>query len=454
MAELTKIILDESELPRRWYNVTADLPQPPPPPLHPGTLQPVGPDDLAPLFPMGLIAQEVSADRYIDIPEEVLDVYRLWRPTPLLRARRLERALGTPARIYYKYEGVSPAGSHKPNTAVPQAYYNAKEGVRRLTTETGAGQWGSALAFSCAQFGLDCEVWMVRASYDQKPYRTALMEVWGATVHPSPSSVTTSGAKVLADEPDSPGSLGIAISEAVEVAGGSADTRYALGSVLGHVLMHQTVIGEEALKQLAAVGETPDLVVGCTGGGSNFAGLFLPLLREKLAGGMQPVIRAVEPSACPSFTRGRYAYDFGDTAGFTPLLKMHTLGHDFVPDPIHAGGLRYHGMSPLLSHLFELGMFEAVAKPQRECFAAGVLFARTEGIVPAPEPTHALAEAIEEARRCAQTGEEKVILTALCGHGHFDMSAYQRYLSGEMEDFELSQDKIDNALSRLPDVAL
>ncbi len=454
MAELTKIILDESELPRRWYNVTADLPQPPPPPLHPGTLQPVGPDDLAPLFPMGLIAQEVSADRYIDIPEEVLDVYRLWRPTPLLRARRLERALGTPARIYYKYEGVSPAGSHKPNTAVPQAYYNAKEGVRRLTTETGAGQWGSALAFSCAQFGLDCEVWMVRASYDQKPYRTALMEVWGATVHPSPSSVTTSGAKVLADEPDSPGSLGIAISEAVEVAGGSADTRYALGSVLGHVLMHQTVIGEEALKQLAAVGETPDLVVGCTGGGSNFACLFLPLLREKLAGGMQPVIRAVEPSACPSFTRGRYAYDFGDTAGFTPLLKMHTLGHDFVPDPIHAGGLRYHGMSPLLSHLFELGMFEAVAKPQRECFAAGVLFARTEGIVPAPEPTHALAEAIEEARRCAQTGEEKVILTALCGHGHFDMSAYQRYLSGEMEDFELSQDKIDNALSRLPDVAL
>ncbi len=454
MADRTKIILDESELPPQWYNVVPDLPQPPPPPLHPGTLQPVGPDDLAPLFPMDLIAQEVSADRYIDIPDPVLDVYRLWRPTPLIRAWRLERALGTPARIYYKYEGVSPAGSHKPNTAVPQAYYNAQQGIRRLTTETGAGQWGSALAFSCAQFGLDCEIWMVRASYDQKPYRTSLMEVWGATVHASPSPVTTAGAKVLADDPDSPGSLGIAISEAVEVAGGSDDTRYALGSVLNHVLMHQTVIGEEALKQLAAVGETPDLIVGCTGGGSNFAGLFLPFLREKLAGRMQPVVRAVEPAACPSFTRGRYAYDFGDTAGFTPLLKMHTLGHDFVPDPIHAGGLRYHGMSPLLSHMFELGMFEAVAKPQRECFAAGVAFARTEGIIPAPEPTHALAETIEEAKRCAQTGEEKVILTALCGHGHFDMSAYQRYMSGEMEDYDLPQERIDAALARLPSLDL
>ncbi len=452
MAHRTKIILDESELPHQWYNVVADLPEPPPPPLHPGTLHPVGPDDLAPLFPMDLIAQEVAADRYIDIPEGVLDVYRLWRPTPLFRAWRLERALGTPARIYYKYEGVSPAGSHKPNTAVPQAYYNARQGIRRLTTETGAGQWGSALAFSCAQFGLECEVWMVRASYDQKPYRTSLMEVWGATVHASPSPVTTAGAKVLADEPDSPGSLGIAISEAVEVAGGSDDTRYALGSVLNHVLMHQTVIGEEALKQLAAVGETPDLIVGCTGGGSNFAGLFLPFLRAKLAGRMQPVMRAVEPAACPSFTRGRYAYDFGDTAGFTPLLKMHTLGHDFVPDPIHAGGLRYHGMSPLLSHMFELGIFEAVAKPQRECFAAGVTFARTEGIIPAPEPAHALAAAIEEAKRCAQTGEEKVILTALCGHGHFDMSAYQRYLSSEMEDYELPQERIDAALTRLPDL--
>jgi tryptophan synthase beta chain len=454
MADRTKIMLDEPELPRQWYNVLADLPQPPPPPLHPGTLQPVGPDDLAPLFPMDLIAQEVSADRYIDIPETVLDVYRLWRPTPLYRARRLERALQTPARIYYKYEGVSPAGSHKPNTAVPQAYYNSRQGVRRLTTETGAGQWGSALAFSCVQFGLDCEIWMVRASYDQKPYRASLMEVWGATVHASPSPVTSAGAKILADEPDSPGSLGIAISEAVEVAGGSEDTRYALGSVLNHVLMHQTVIGEEALKQLASVGEQPDLIVGCTGGGSNFAGLFLPFLREKLAGRMQPVIRAVEPAACPSFTRGHYAYDFGDTAGFTPLLKMHTLGHDFIPDPIHAGGLRYHGMSPLLSHMYELGMFEAVAKPQRECFAAGVAFARSEGIVPAPEPTHAVAAAIDEAKRCAETGEEKVILTALCGHGHFDMMAYQRYLSGEMDDYELPQDRIDTALTRLPNLDL
>ena len=454
MTDRTKIILDESELPRQWYNIVPDLPSPPPPPLHPGTLQPVGPQDLAPLFPMALIAQEVTADSYVPIPEEVLDVYRLWRPTPLYRARRLEKALNTPARIYYKYEGVSPAGSHKPNTAVPQAYYNALEGTRRLTTETGAGQWGSALAFASAQFGLECEVWMVRASYDQKPYRRALMETYGATVHASPSRVTTAGNKILADDPDSPGSLGIAISEAVEVAGASDDTRYALGSVLNHVLLHQTVIGEEALKQFAQAGEdAPDLIVGCTGGGSNFAGLIFPFLREKLAGRIDPVFRAVEPTASPSFTRGQYAYDFGDTAGFTPLLKMHTLGHDFVPDPIHAGGLRYHGMSPLLSHAYELGLFEAVSKPQRECFAAGITFARAEGIVPAPEPTHALASVIEEAKRCAESGEEKVILTALCGHGHFDMAAYQRYLSGEMEDYELTQDRIEAALGALPALA-
>lgn len=452
--DMTKIYLDESRLPRHWYNVIADLPAPPPPPLHPATLQPVGPDDLAPLFPMDLILQEVTGDRHVEIPEEVREVYRLWRPTPMLRARRLERALGTPARIYYKYEGVSPSGSHKPNTAVPQAYYNAKQGVRRLTTETGAGQWGSALAFACGQFGLDCEVWMVRASYDQKPYRRALMETYGARVHASPSPETASGRKILDDVPDSPGSLGIAISEAVEAAAGPDDTRYALGSVLNHVLMHQTVIGEEALEQLALVGETPDLVVGCTGGGSNFAGLAFPFLREKLAGRMAPVFRAVEPAAAPSFTRGRYAYDYGDTAGLTPLLKMHTLGHDFVPDPIHAGGLRYHGMAPLLSHIYELGLFEAVAKPQRECFEAGVLFARTEGIVPAPEPTHALAAAIEEARECARTGEAKVILTALCGHGHFDMAAYDRYLRGETEDFALPQERIDAAMTRLPDPAL
>ncbi|MDT4980227.1 MAG: tryptophan synthase beta chain [Pseudonocardiales bacterium] len=448
----TKIILDEDEQPTQWYNLLADLPTPPPPVLHPGTLEPVGPDDLAPLFPMDLIAQEVTTERYIDIPGAVLDVYRLWRPSPMYRAHRLEKALGTPARIYYKYEGVSPAGSHKPNTAVPQAYYNARAGIRRLTTETGAGQWGTALAFACAQFGLECEIWQVRASYDQKPYRRMMIEVFGGTVHPSPSDLTGAGRRILAEHPDSTGSLGIAISEAVEVAAQNADTNYALGSVLNHVLLHQTVIGEEALLQLAKVGETPDLIVGCTGGGSNFGGLAFPFLREKLAGKMAPVIRAVEPSACPSLTRGVYAYDFGDTAGMTPLMKMHTLGHDFIPDPIHAGGLRYHGMSPLISHLKEEGLLEAVAKPQRECFAAGIQFARTEGIVPAPEPTHAIAAAIEEALRCKETGEAKVILTALCGHGHLDLPAYDAYLSGAMQDQALDDAAINEAIGALPPV--
>jgi tryptophan synthase beta chain len=450
MDRQVKYLLPESELPRHWYNVVADLPSPQPPPLHPGTRQPVGPDDLAPLFPAALIAQEVSPERHIAIPDDVLDVYRLWRPTPLFRARRLERDLGTPARIYYKYEGGSPAGSHKPNTAVPQAYYNAAEGVKKLTTETGAGQWGSALAFAAALFGLQLEVWMVRASYDQKPYRKMLMETYGATVHPSPSDCTNAGRAVLAGHPDSTGSLGIAISEAVEVAAGDPNTRYALGSVLNHVLMHQTIIGEEALKQMAAAGDTPDVIVGCTGGGSNFGGLTFPFLREKLAGRMNPVIRAVEPAACPSFTRGVYAYDFGDTAGMTPLLKMHTLGHEFIPDPIHAGGLRYHGMSPLLSHIYELGLIEAVAKPQSECFAAGLRFARTEGIVPAPEPTHAVAACIEEALRCKETGEEKVILTALCGHGLLDLAAYGAYLSGDMRDLQLSDQAVEEALATLP----
>jgi tryptophan synthase beta chain len=445
-----KYVLQESELPRQWYNVIADLPSPPPPPLHPGTRQPVGPDDLAPLFPAALIGQEVSGERYIAIPEDVLDVYRLWRPTPLYRARRLEKDLGTPARIYYKYEGGSPAGSHKPNTAVPQAYYNAAEGVRKLTTETGAGQWGSALAFASSLFGIELEVWMVRASYDQKPYRKMLMETYGATVHPSPSDVTSAGRAVLAAQPDSPGSLGIAISEAVEVAAGDPAARYSLGSVLNHVLMHQTVIGEEAIKQLAQAGDTPDVIIGCTGGGSNFGGLAFPFLREKLAGKINPVIRAVEPAACPSFTRGIYAYDFGDTAGFTPLLKMHTLGHEFIPDPIHAGGLRYHGMSPLLSHIYELGLIEAVAKPQSECFEAGLRFARTEGIVPAPEPTHAVAACIEEALRCKETGEEKVILTALCGHGLLDLGAYADYMSGQLRDYELAEGAIQDALRGLP----
>ncbi|MGI8694082.1 MAG: TrpB-like pyridoxal phosphate-dependent enzyme [Geodermatophilaceae bacterium] len=450
-----KILLDEDEMPTRWYNVIPDLPSPPPPVLHPGTLQPVGPDDLAPLFPMALIGQEVTTDSYVEIPGDVLDIYRLWRPSPLYRAHRLERALKTPARIYYKYEGVSPAGSHKPNTAVPQAFYNAEAGIRRLTTETGAGQWGTALAFACAQYGLECEVWQVRASYDMKPYRRMMIETFGATIHPSPSDLTNAGRAILAEHPDSTGSLGIAISEAVEVAAQNADTNYALGSVLNHVLMHQTIIGEEALLQLAKVGETPDLIVGCTGGGSNFGGLAFPFLREKLAGRMSPAILAVEPAACPSLTKGRYAYDFGDTAGMTPLMKMHTLGHDFIPDPIHAGGLRYHGMSPLISHIYELGLLEAVSKQQSDCFAAGVQFARTEGIVPAPEPTHALAAAIEEARRCAKTGEEKVILTALCGHGHLDLPAYDAYLSGKMTDSAWADhdaDAMARALEALPAV--
>jgi tryptophan synthase beta chain len=450
MADQTKYLLAESEMPTQWYNVIPDLPAPPPPPLHPGTGQPVGPDDLAPLFPMALIGQEVTTDRYVDIPGEVLDVYRLWRPSPLFRARRLERALDTPARIYYKYEGVSPVGSHKPNTAVPQAFYNAAEGITKLTTETGAGQWGSALAFASTVFGLECEVWQVRASYDQKPYRRLMMETYGATVHPSPSDLTEAGKAVLAEHPDSTGSLGIAISEAVERAAADPNTRYALGSVLNHVLMHQTVIGEETLAQLAQAGDVPDVIVGCTGGGSNFAGLSFPFLREKLAGRMSPVIRAVEPAACPSLTRGVYAYDFGDTAGLTPLLKMHTLGHNFIPDPIHAGGLRYHGMSPLLSHIYELGLIEAIAVPQQECFAAGVRFARAEGIIPAPEPTHALAAAVREALACKESGESKVILTALCGHAHLDLPAYGQYLSGEMVDHELPMAEVERALKELP----
>ena len=447
-----KILLDESEMPTQWYNLVPDLPSPPPPPLHPGTLQPVGPEDLAPLFPMDLIMQEVTQERYVDIPGEVLDVYRLWRPSPLFRAHRLEKALGTPARIYYKYEGVSPAGSHKPNTAVPQAYYNAKAGIRKLTTETGAGQWGTALSFASALFGLECEIWQVAASYDQKPYRRLMIETFGATVHRSPSELTAAGRAILAENPDHTGSLGIAISEAVEVAAQSPDTAYALGSVLNHVLMHQTVIGEEALLQFAKVGETPDVIVGCTGGGSNFGGLAFPFLREKLAGKISPTIRAVEPTSCPSLTRGTYAYDFGDTAGMTPLMKMHTLGRNFIPDPIHAGGLRYHGMSPLLSHVYELGLIEALAVPQTECFSAAVQFARTEGIVPAPEPTHALAACIREALACKESGEEKVILTALCGHGHFDLAAYDAFLNGRMVDEDVSDERFAAALADLPQV--
>lgn len=448
-----KFLLSENDIPKQWYNVSADLPTPLSPPLHPGTLEPAGPADLAPLFPTELIMQEVSQDRWIDIPDPVREMYRMWRPTPLIRATGLEKALGTPAKIFYKYEGVSPAGSHKPNTAVPQVWYNAQEGVRKLTTETGAGQWGSSLAFACAQFGLECEIWQVAASYLAKPYRRTMMEIWGGKVHPSPSTVTEFGRSLLAQDPDHPGSLGIAISEAVSEAVQDPTVRYALGSVLNHVLLHQTIIGEEALLQLAKVGETPDVLVGCTGGGSNFGGLAFPFLREKMAGNMNPIIRCVEPTACPTLTKGEYRYDFGDTAGLTPLMKMHTLGHGFIPEAIHAGGLRYHGMAPLVSHVYELGLVEAMSVPQTECFSSALQFARSEGIVPAPEPTHALAAAIREALACKESGEEKVILTALCGHGHLDLASYDKYMNGEMEDLDLSDAQIAEAMSSVPVIA-
>ena len=445
-----KVVLTEDEMPTRWYNILHDLPTPPPPPLHPGTGQPVGPEDLAPLFPMDLILQEVSGEQYIDIPEEVLDVYRLWRPSPLIRAYGLERVLGTKTRIYYKYEGASPAGSHKPNTAVPQAYYNKKAGITKLTTETGAGQWGTALSFACAQFGMTCEIWQVRASYDGKPYRKVMIETLGGVIHPSPSTLTASGRAILEQDPHSTGSLGIAISEAVEVAAQSPDANYALGSVLNHVMLHQTIIGEEALLQFEHFEDWPDLVVGCAGGGSNLAGLTFPFFRERWLNNRKVVIRGVEPASCPSLTQGTYAYDFGDTAGMTPLMKMHTLGHDFIPDPIHAGGLRYHGMSPLVSHLYETKEMEAVAKTQRECFDAGVLFARAEGIIPAPESTHAIAEAV----RAAKAEEHGSILIGLSGHGLIDLGAYQAYLAGELTDHTWADDELKksvaDALTRLP----
>lgn len=439
-------------LPREWYNILADLDKPLPPPLNPATMQPCTVEDFTPIFPMGIIEQEVSLDKYIEIPEEVREIYKLWRPTPMYRAHRLEKALQTPARIYYKYEGVSPAGSHKPNTAVAQAYYNKQEGVKKLTTETGAGQWGASLAFASSVFGMECEVWQVRASYDSKPYRRILMETWGATVHPSPSLLTQAGRDILEKMPDTPGSLGIAISEAVEAAVKDPHTKYSLGSVLNHVMLHQTVIGEEALKQMEKIGEQPDVLVGCTGGGSNFAGLAFPFIREKLAGKMSPIIRAVEPLACPTLTKGIYAYDFGDTAGLTPLMKMHTLGAQFVPDPIHAGGLRYHGMSPLVSHVYNLGLMEAIALPQRECFEAAVQFARAEGILPAPESSHAIAAAVREAVRCREAGETKVVLIALSGHGHMDMTAYDKFLHGGVEDIDHSEGQLHQAWDLLPKV--
>jgi tryptophan synthase beta chain len=447
-----KYLLNEDRIPQAWYNIVPDLPQPPSAVLHPGTLQPVTPDDLAPLFPMALIAQEVSAEPHIEIPKEVRGVYRLWRPTPLYRARRLEKLLDTPAHIYYKYEGVSPAGSHKPNTAVAQAFYNKQAGIRRLVTETGAGQWGSSLALACAFFGLECKVYMVRVSYDQKPYRRALMEAFGAEVTASPSAETASGQAILARDPQCRGSLGMAISEAVEVAAQDPDSHYSLGSVLNHVLLHQTVIGLEALEQMEMTGDYPDVIVGCTGGGSNFAGLAFPFIGRNVKGKGSARIVAVEPAACPSLTKGRFAYDFGDTAHLTPLVRMHTLGSTFVPPGIHAGGLRYHGMAPLVSHLLHLGLIEAVAVQQLEAFAAGVQFARVEGILPAPEANHAVAGAIAEALRCKQEGVRRTILFNLCGHGHFDMQAYIDYHAGKLQNFEYPAEEIAMALAGLPAV--
>jgi tryptophan synthase beta chain len=451
MAEI-KIHLSEHEMPTQWYNIQADLPKPLPPVIHPGTKQPIGPDDLAPLFPMALIGQEVSQERYIDIPGEVLDVYKLWRPSPLVRAARWEKALDTPARIYYKWEGVSPAGSHKPNTAVAQAFYNKQEGVGRITTETGAGQWGSALSFACNLFDIECKVYMVRVSYDQKPYRRILMETWGGHCVASPSSDTQAGRRILEQDPASPGSLGIAISEAVEDAASHEDTKYSLGSVLNHVLLHQTVIGLEAQAQFAKLGEYPDVVIGCIGGGSNFAGLALPFVRDKVVDGKPVRLIAVEPAACPSLTRGLYRYDFGDTACTTPLIKMHTLGHDFIPAPIHAGGLRYHGMAPVVCHLYELGLVEAQAHQQNPCFEAALSFARAEGFLPAPETSHAIRSAMDEAVRCRETGEAKMIVFNNSGHGHFDLASYEKYLRQELVDFDLPQDELQRALEGLPEI--
>jgi tryptophan synthase beta chain len=454
MAEsLTKVVLGDKDIPTRWYNIMADFKTPPPPVLHPGTGQPIGPADLAPLFPMELIKQEVSQERWIEIPDEVRDIYKLWRPSPLFRARRLEKAIGTPARIYYKYEGVSPAGSHKPNTAIAQAYYNKKEKVARLSTETGAGQWGSALALAAQMFGLQCKVYMVKVSYQQKPYRRVMMETWGAQVVASPSPDTQAGKKILEQDPDSTGSLGIAISEAVEDAAMRDDTKYSLGSVLNHVLMHQTVIGQEAKKQLEKFDDEADIVIGCAGGGSNFAGLSFPFAADKLTGKKKKLrIIAVEPAACPSLTKGVYTYDFGDTVGMTPLVKMHTLGHAFVPAPLHAGGLRYHGMAPLVCKLYDEKVIEAVAVPQIATFQAAIEFARSEGIIPAPESAHAIRVAIDEGLRCKREGKKRTIVFNLSGHGNFDMAAYEAYLGGKLQDYEYPAEKIAEALRGLPQV--
>ena len=444
-----KIILSENEIPEKWYNIIADMPNKPLPPLHPGTKEPIGPEALAPLFPMELIKQEVTAEKWVEIPEEVRDVYKLWRPTPLYRAYGLEKALDSPAKIYYKYEGVSPSGSHKPNTAVPQAYYNKQEGVKRITTETGAGQWGSALSFACNLYGIECEVYMVKLSYNQKPYRKLMMNTWGAKVFASPTDQTEAGRKILAQDPNSPGSLGIAISEAVERAATDEDTKYSLGSVLNHVLLHQTIVGQEALSQMEKAGDFPDVVIAPFGGGSNFAGLSFPFLRHKLESGKEVRCIASEPASCPKLTRGVFRYDFGDTVGMTPLLPMYTLGHNFVPAPIHAGGLRYHGAGVVVSQLLKDGLIEAEAHDQLEAFDAGVKFARAEGIIPAPEATHAIASVVKEVELCKKEGTRKTILFNLCGHGNFDMKAYEDYFEGRLVKHELTDAEIQASLAEL-----
>ncbi len=450
MTETIKYLLPEAEIPKTWYNLMADLPSPPAPPLHPATKQPIGPDDLAPLFPQSLIMQEVATDRDIEIPEPVRRIYRQWRPAPLYRARNLEKVLDTPARIYYKYEGVSPAGSHKPNTAVAQAFFNHDAGIRKISTETGAGQWGSALAFAGALFGMEIKVFMVKVSYQQKPYRRALMETYGASCVASPSGETNVGREILARTPDNSGSLGIAISEAVEIAATNDDTKYALGSVLNHVLLHQTIVGKEAMKQMEMADDYPDVIVGCTGGGSNFAGIVFPFLGEQLRGGRKIDILAIEPAACPSLTKGKYAYDFGDTGHLTPLVKMHTLGSTFIPPSVHAGGLRYHGMAPMVSHIKDLGLIDARAYHQVEVFEAGVQFARAEGIVPAPEANHAVKGAIDEALKCKQDGRSRAILFNLCGHGHFDMQAYSDFFAGKLTNMSYDESELAMALAGLP----
>lgn len=444
-----KILLSESEMPTHWYNIIADMPNKPLPPLHPGTKQPIGPEMLAPLFPMGLIMQEVTPEKYVEIPDEVRDLYTLWRPTPLYRAYGLEKLLDTPAKIYYKYEGVSPSGSHKPNTAVPQAYYNKEEGIKRMTTETGAGQWGTALSFACKHFGIDLEVYMVKVSYDSKPYRKIIMNTYGAKVFSSPSNRTAAGRGILELDPNSPGSLGIAISEAVEVAASNEDTKYALGSVLNHVLLHQTIVGQEALKQMEKAGDMPDIVVAPFGGGSNFAGISFPFLQLNLTQGKKIRCIASEPASCPKLTRGIFRYDFGDSVGMTPLLPMYTLGHDFVPSPIHAGGLRYHGAGVIVSQLLKDGLIEARSHHQKECFEAGLKFAQVEGILPAPEACHALATVFHEAQKCKEEGVSKTILFNMCGHGHFDLAAYETYMNGGLEDYEVTQKDIAASLMKI-----